>query len=119
MPEQRGGTATPCDAGCVEARACVAVCWRPADPRRATAAGRTACGGEAFMSDERTGDVLPFVLTEVRSEIARLGLAKEDFDRCGVSLDDLNREVLRRFMERGQGSIAGIVDEILAQLHLN
>jgi len=58
------------------------------------------------------------VLSEVRIELGRLGLAKEDFERRGISVDDLDREVLRRFRERGQGPIAGIVGEILALIRL-
>jgi len=61
---------------------------------------------------------MPFALSQVRTELARLGLTKEHFERCGVTVDDLDREVLRRFMERGQGPIAGIVGEILTRVHL-
>ena len=61
---------------------------------------------------------LSYVILEVRTELVRLGLAKKDLERRGIAVDDLNREVLRLFMERGQSSIAGIVGEILARVHL-
>jgi len=70
------------------------------------------------MGGTTASTTLSFVLPEVRAELTRLGLVKEDFERRGVSVDDLDREVLRRFRERGHGPIAGIVGEILARVHL-
>jgi hypothetical protein len=64
------------------------------------------------------GAVRSCVIFEIRVELGRLGLAKEDFERRGVTVDGLDREVLRLFIERGQGQIAGIVSEILARIGL-
>jgi len=60
---------------------------------------------------------LSCALAEVRAELTRLGLSKEDFDRCGVTVDELDREVLRRFMQR-RGSVAAIVGEVLVRIGL-
>jgi len=57
------------------------------------------------------------VLTEVRAELVRLGLAKEDFDRCRVTVDEVDREVLRLAMERRR-PVAVILGEILARIGL-
>lgn len=61
------------------------------------------------MGDYRCG-----LSCELRVELARHGITKEDFDRKGVSMDDLLREALRMFEERDR-RVAGIASELLGR----
>jgi len=59
------------------------------------------------------------VCSAARSELARRGLERGDLERAGVTVDGLEREVLRLYRERGPGPIAGIVGAIIDRVGLN
>jgi len=70
------------------------------------------------MDGVSRGHVSPFVEFEVGVELGRLGIAKEDLERRGVSVDDLDQEVIRGFVQRRQGPIATIAGETLGRTGL-
>jgi hypothetical protein len=67
--------------------------------------------GQAWYND------LPHVASEMRAELVRLGITKADFDRNGISLDDLNREALRMFRSQ-QCQLAELVRALLERVGL-
>jgi len=58
------------------------------------------------------------ICSVARSELARRGLGLADFERVGVTVDRLEREILRVYRERGCGSLAGIVEAVVARVGL-
>jgi len=73
--------------------------------------GAEVDGSKAWVDAE-------LLCSAVRSELVRRGLALADFERVGVTVDGLDREVLRLYRERGPGPIAGIVGAIIDRVRL-
>ena len=58
------------------------------------------------------------VCAVIRAQLERRGIRKDDLERCGVSVADLEREVIRRCIARGRSRMAEVMEEIAACLGL-
>ena len=58
------------------------------------------------------------VRTAIRAQLERLEIRRDDLERCGVGIADLELEVIRRIDGRGWGRIAEVMEEISASLGL-
>jgi len=58
------------------------------------------------------------VRAAIRAQLERLEIRRDDLERCGVGIADLELEVIRRIDGRGWGRIAEVMEEISACLGL-
>jgi hypothetical protein len=70
------------------------------------------------MDESLPGIDASHVRAAIRAQLERLEIRKDDLERCGVSVADLEQEVIRRFDGRGRSRIAEVMEEIAASLGL-
>jgi hypothetical protein len=72
----------------------------------------------AEMGEDPAGIGASHLRAAIRAQRTRREIRKDDLERCGVSVANLEREVIRWFVERGRSRIAEVMEEIAACLGL-
>ncbi|MBV8075206.1 MAG: hypothetical protein JO284_02345 [Planctomycetaceae bacterium] len=91
--------------------------WNSVDRQRG--AGTLWTGKEEAKMDEYLPGIdASHVRTAIRAQLERLEIRRDDLERCGVGIADLELEVIRRIDGRGWGRIAEVMEEISASLGL-
>jgi hypothetical protein len=64
------------------------------------------------MGEDPAGIGASHLRAAIRAQRTRREIRKDDLERCGVSVADLEREVIRWFVERERSRIAEVMEEI-------